>query len=94
MQIHRRLIERLTAMLGEPALQGTQHQWQVPFGRHTVNIVLDLPDPLEHLRLWIFDPRRTSLDSVRSFSVSNDQEFDEVLKQVEGIPHPPAIPAR
>jgi hypothetical protein len=94
METHRKLAERLTAMLGESACVDTRHMWQVLVGPHTVNVVLDLPEPLTQTRVWIFDPRRSSVESVRSFTVRNDQEFDKVLKQVADIPHSPPIPAR
>ncbi len=91
MEIHRRLAERLTAMLGEPDRRGTQHTWEVRVGLRTVNVVLDLPDPLEHVRLWIFDPRRGGMDCVRSFPVKNEAQVADVLAEVQAIPAPPPI---
>jgi hypothetical protein len=83
MQVHAVLVDRLTAALGRPATaEGQKRSWRVDAGASTVNVILDLPaEPLK-TRVWVFDPRQETDESVMQFAVDNPSEVDLVVAKV------------
>ena len=82
MEIHRTLVERLSARLRDLQRVGERHTWSVDVGGGTrVNIVLDLPAGLGKPRIWVFDPRHDG-DSAREFPVDHLDQVDPVVAQV------------
>ena len=90
-KIHETLVTGLAALLGDPATTGDDPAWHFQAGLIKVNLRLEHPHN-GHLRLWKFDPRRTSSGSAaEQFHITNAVDVQNTLCEIErSVLVPPA----